>query len=102
MKPRFKTTRKFDRHYEERISTNEKLVDEYVSSVALFFADPLFVGDHQLQGTMKDYRAFWINNDYRVVYQNRQGVYLFKDIGTHDQVYLRRIKTSRVKGKELL
>jgi mRNA-degrading endonuclease YafQ of YafQ-DinJ toxin-antitoxin module len=101
MKPRYATTHLFDRHFQARISPNEDLLEEYKSSVLLFFDDPALVGDHALEGPLKGRRGFWINDEFRVVYQGEGENLLFIDIGTHDQVYHRRKKTSRVAGKEL-
>jgi len=102
MKLRYKTTAQFERHYQERIAQEESLVEDFIASVDLFFQDPQSVNDHGLRGVMKHYRAFWMNDAYRVIYRARHGDYLFVDIGTHEQVYIRRLKTSRAKGKELL
>jgi mRNA-degrading endonuclease YafQ of YafQ-DinJ toxin-antitoxin module len=55
--------------------------------VALFLDDPAAVNDHALTGKMSRERAFTINDDYRVIYTEKPDHYLFKDVGTHAQVY---------------
>lgn len=35
------------------------------------------------------FRAFSINNEYRVVYKEKKDVFVFLDVGTHEQVYQR-------------
>jgi addiction module RelE/StbE family toxin len=89
MKPRYTTSLVFRRHFKVRISPNEQLVEAYMLSVDAFFQDPSTVGDHALAPPMQDVRAFWINDDYRVVYQKRDDEVLFVNIGTHEQVYKR-------------
>lgn len=92
----------FIRHFEQRIAPNEQLVGDYQESVRAFKTDPALVGDHPLGGVMATRRAFWINAAYRVVYRRRGSDILLLDVGTHEQVYRRRRRTSRVAGKELL
>lgn len=88
MKP-IKFSLRFHKNFRIRISQNEQLVKAYKASVEAFLQDPEFVGDHPLEEPLKDRRAFWINNGYRVVYQMRKDTILFIDIGTHEQVYRR-------------
>lgn len=94
MKRRYITSQLFDQHFDKRISPNEELVKDYIESVDSFFQDPKLVGDHDLESVMQDKRAFWINDNYRVVYRKRNGTFIFLDIGTHEQVYKRRTKKS--------
>ncbi len=73
----------------DRRSTSATVSEAYKASTQAFLQDPEFVGDHPLEEPLKDKRAFWMNNDYRVVYQVREDNILFVDIGTHEQVYQR-------------
>jgi addiction module RelE/StbE family toxin len=86
MKP-IKRTRRFIRHYKERISQNQQLCTEFFDTVTIFLHDPTAVNDHALKGRMSRDRAFSINDDYRVIYTDKEDHYLFQDIGTHQQVY---------------
>ncbi|KKR50335.1 MAG: hypothetical protein UU81_C0050G0009 [Microgenomates group bacterium GW2011_GWC1_41_8] len=86
MKP-IKRTKRFDRHYKERIAQNDLLNEDFVDAVDTFLQDPTSVHDHALKGVMTQNRAFSINNDYRVIYEEKDDYYLFKDIGTHVQIY---------------
>jgi addiction module RelE/StbE family toxin len=45
------------------------------------------LNDHALSGNMKGLRAFSINGDIRVIYQETDVAYILHDIGTHNQVY---------------
>lgn len=87
MRPRYKTSRQFERHYQKYVSKNEQLVEAFQEGVDGFFEDPESVKDHELEESMKDRRAFWINNEYRVVYRIKGDEVIFVDIGTHEQVY---------------
>lgn len=43
--------------------------------------------DHRLTGDKKEYRAFSITGDYRVVYKKFDDTVVLYDVGTHNQVY---------------
>lgn len=88
MKPMKRTTR-FVRHYKERIARSQLLRSEFLEAVAVFLDAPANVNDHALKGRISHDRAFAINGDYRVIYIEKPDHYLFKDIGTHEQVYIR-------------
>lgn len=79
----------FVRHWKTRISPHEALVEDYRSSLEAFKADPASVHDHHLEEPLQDRRAFWVNNEYRVVYKIKGDASLLVDIGTHAQVYQR-------------
>ena len=80
---------RFRSHYKHRISKDEQLRKDFIESVAAFREDKDLVGDHELEKPMKGERAFAINEEYRVVYVERKDSFLFKDVGTHAQVYRR-------------
>ena len=88
MKP-IRLTRDFDKSYKKRIAPKSNLRDAYVSRVTSFQAgkrdEPL--NDHSLKGKMKGKRAFSIAGDVRVVYEETKEVYIFLDVGSHNQVY---------------
>jgi mRNA-degrading endonuclease YafQ of YafQ-DinJ toxin-antitoxin module len=65
------------------------LTAAFHESVASFLVDPASVDAHALEGKMGLYRAFSINDDYRVVYTETPEYFLFQDVGTHKQVYQR-------------
>ena len=88
MKP-IKRTRRFIRHYRERIARNQQLRTEFLDAVTMFLHDPSAVNDHALKEKMSRDRAFSINADYRVIYADKEDHYLIKDVGTHRQVYYR-------------
>jgi addiction module RelE/StbE family toxin len=79
----------FTNQYRQRIRIDEQLQKEFQDSVAMFLADRTVVDDHPLEGKMAGWRAFSINDDYRVVYLERDEYFLFIYVGTHRQVYIR-------------
>jgi addiction module RelE/StbE family toxin len=81
--------RQFTRSYKQRIARDERLKRDFQESVEAFLEDRTFVYDHALKNAMQGQRAFSINKEYRVVYIERDEYYLFIDVGTHEQVYLR-------------
>jgi addiction module RelE/StbE family toxin len=79
----------FTRYYKQRVASVEGLKREYQESVEAFLEDKTLVNDHALENVMQGKRAFSINDDYRVIYLERDEYYLFVDVGTHEQVYRR-------------
>jgi mRNA-degrading endonuclease YafQ of YafQ-DinJ toxin-antitoxin module len=79
----------FTRYYKQRIARDAGLKREYQESVEAFLVDRTLVNDHALENIMRGKRSFSINNDYRVIYLERDEYYLFVDVGTHEQVYRR-------------
>lgn len=81
---------KFRKHYKSRIVNNTKLLSRTEDRIRLFKLNPQnpILKDHQLTGDKKEFRAFWITGDIRIMYfpVSKQEV-LFIDIGTHNQVY---------------
>jgi len=80
----------FRKYYSSGILSSLKLTDRFTERVKIFSKNPAhpILCDHSLQGQMKNYRAFSITNDIRVVYQIIDDqIVKFVDIGTHDQVY---------------
>lgn len=79
----------FTRAYKQRIAQNQPLKHALFASLAAFRDNPALVSAHPLEGKMAGRWGFWINNDYRVIYRERENAILLLDIGTHDQVYAR-------------
>ncbi len=79
----------FTRHYKQRIARVERLIQDFQESVDAFQEDRTFVDDHPLEDVMEGQRSFSINNEYRVVYVETDDLFVFLDIGTHEQVYRR-------------
>ncbi|MEI7579014.1 MAG: type II toxin-antitoxin system YafQ family toxin [bacterium] len=66
-----------------------KLKERILIRINLFLADrsnPI-LRDHSLQGRFKNFRAFSITGDVRIIYREYPHHFLFIDIGTHNQVY---------------
>lgn len=45
------------------------------------------LNDHSLKGSKDGHRSFSITGDVRVIYRETESAYIFKDVGTHNQVY---------------
>lgn len=83
-----KRDRTFERHFKERVSPNNQLVDQFKDSLELFMEGKLgFLDDHALHGKLAGKRAFSVTDDIRVIYVEISDVIVFLDIGSHDQVY---------------
>jgi len=80
---------RFKAIYKKRIAKNDQLVKDFLEAVDIFEADRTspIINDHQLEDRMFNFRAFSINENYRVVYIDKGEVVIFMDIGTHEQVY---------------
>lgn len=76
--------------FKKRIRNNAKLALKTRQRIKLFDQNPRnpMIKDHQLTGDKKEFRAFWITGDIRIIYfpVSKKEV-LFIDIGTHNQVY---------------
>ena len=80
----------FKKAFKTRIKNNSKLVKKAKERVSLFVKNPRnpILKDHQLTGDKKEFRAFWITGDIRIIYfLVSKNEVLFIDIGTHNQVY---------------
>ncbi|MHB8443435.1 MAG: type II toxin-antitoxin system RelE/ParE family toxin [Patescibacteria group bacterium] len=81
----------FIKHYKQRLSNNKLLILRYEERVDMFLRDrnnPV-LKDHQLKGKLKQYRSFSVAGDCRIIYKEEEKdvVFIFIDIGTHNQVY---------------
>lgn len=78
------------KHYKKRIIPNPKLDKRTEERIKIFINNPhdSVLKDHQLSGTKRHFRAFWITGNIRVIYEKvGDDEVLFLDIGTHPQVY---------------
>ena len=83
-------TKTFKKHSTKRIIVGSSLEKKLRQRIAQFIADrtdPILY-DHALGGQKSGLRAFSIAGDVRVVYyQLPEDVFVFVDIGSHNQVY---------------
>ena len=81
--------RVFIKNYKKRVLPNVKLHKQYTKMVLLFIQDPFHpqLKNHKLRGKMKEYRAFFIENDCRVIYFETKTQILFLNVGKHEEVY---------------
>ena len=88
MKP-IKRDRTFEKHFKQRISSNDKLIGQFKERLALFIAGQLGypLHDHALTGRLSGKRAFSVAGDIRVIYVELEDMTVFLDIGSHNQVY---------------
>lgn len=81
--------KRFEKNFHTRIASDPKLVKQFEERLSLFIEGvsnyPIY--DHPLGGKLIGKRAFSITGDVRVVYKIVDGVCIFVDIGTHNQVY---------------
>lgn len=80
----------FKKSYKKRIANNPKLRIKVAERLKLFQEDPknAVLKDHALKGEKKNFRAFSITGDIRVVYfPVSTDKVIFIDIGSHNQVY---------------
>lgn len=81
--------KKFTKHFNQRIKPNLNLYTRFKDRVKEFLtnSESPILKDHQLKGDKKDFRAFSITGDIRVVYYRGEDYIYFIDIGSHNQVY---------------
>lgn len=81
--------KKFLKNLEERIKPDQNLFNRFKERAKLFSTDPAdpVLNDHVLTRDKKNYRAFSVTSDIRVIYYQGKNYIYFIDIGTHDQVY---------------
>lgn len=83
-------TKTFEKNCLKRITAGSQTEKRLRERIAQFMADrrnPI-LHDHALVGQEKELRAFWVTGDIRIVYyQLSDEIFVFADIGTHNQVY---------------
>lgn len=79
----------FRRSFKRLVSRNEKMKQVVRDHLKQFEKNPQDqrLKDHALVGKFNGYRAFSMGYDLRAIYQKKGEVYIFFDIGTHDQIY---------------
>lgn len=80
----------FKKSYKKRIANNPQLVKKTEDRIKLFQKDQTspILQDHNLTGARREFRAFSITGDIRIVYfQVYRDHIILLDIGTHNQVY---------------
>lgn len=80
----------FQKSYNKRIANNRKLVEKTSKRLELFQKDSKnpTLKDHQLKGDKRNFRAFSITGDIRIIYLRvSKDHIILVDIGTHNQVY---------------
>jgi addiction module RelE/StbE family toxin len=79
----------FKKHFKARILSNRALINRFEARLKMFLKNPRnpVLKDHQLTGRWKNFRAFWVAGDVRVVYWLQGGTLYLYDIGSHNQVY---------------
>lgn len=82
-------TTNFRRTYKKLISKSDVLKSVFHQHMELFAENPHdpALKDHALKGKLKGTRAFSLGYDLRALYRKEKDIYVFFDIGTHDQVY---------------
>ncbi|MGB9707600.1 MAG: type II toxin-antitoxin system YafQ family toxin [Microgenomates group bacterium] len=81
--------KRFVKSFKKRIKNNPQLVNKFKQRYQLFLNDknnPI-LRNHHLSGDLIGKSAFSINSDIRVIYEEKNDVIIFLDIGTHNQVY---------------
>lgn len=82
--------RTFSKHFVQRIQKNTMLSRAFDRRIEMFLANPEhpLLRIHPLKGSKKDFYAFSVTGDVRVLYHVIDAFTVeFVDIGTHTQVY---------------
>lgn len=79
----------FRRNFKKRVSGNRKRVEKFQKRLELLLENPSSpqLKNHKLIGSKKEYSAFSVSGDVRVVYKMEGNTLFLYDIGTHNQVY---------------
>ncbi len=82
---------RYSRDFKKAIKKlSPKIKQKFEERFRLFVQDPFseLLNNHALEGRFKGNRSINITGDYRAIYEeNKEGVILFRDIGTHAQLY---------------
>ena len=84
-----KYDKQFIKNLKLRIRPDQKLYDKFKECVELFALNPAdpTLRDHRLTREKKNYRAFSVTSEVRVIYLMTKDYAYFTDIGTHKEVY---------------
>ena len=83
-------SKKFKKNFCKRVPDGSAIDQKYNNRLNIFINDPnnKTIKNHKLTGKFKNYRAFSISGDVRVIYyQLSEEKVLFIDIGSHNQIY---------------
>jgi len=82
-------TKLFLKHYDKRIAGNPALIKKFSVRLKLFRDNPNHpsLRLHALKGNRKEFLAYSVTGDIRVVLYLRGDTAYFVTIGTHSQVY---------------
>ncbi|MCB0176190.1 MAG: type II toxin-antitoxin system mRNA interferase toxin, RelE/StbE family [Anaerolineae bacterium] len=78
----------FKRRYKQKIKS-KRLKNDVLEAIETFKQQPesKAINDHQLNRKLYKFRSFSVDDDYRIVYLEKEDYIVFIDIGTHEQVY---------------
>jgi addiction module RelE/StbE family toxin len=82
---------RYTKSYRKRIHNNIKIRSKVADRIKLFVENSKnpILKDHQLIGSKKELRSFWITGDIRIIYyQISKNEVLFIDIDSHNQVFV--------------
>jgi mRNA-degrading endonuclease YafQ of YafQ-DinJ toxin-antitoxin module len=84
-----RVNKSFTKAYDKRFANNRNLVRLIDARVQIFLEDPFhpLLKTHQLKGEKRDFWAFSVTGDIRVIFSKVDDTYTLFDIGTHNQVY---------------
>lgn len=79
----------FRKNFKKRIHPNHTIEQKFEERLNLLLKDPQnpLLKDHLLIGRLREFRAFSITGDIRVVYRIIDNTVVLYDIGSHNQVY---------------
>lgn len=83
----------FRRNFKKRISSKKRLLAKYKKAYLIFEKNPEdpILKNHFLKDDLKGFRSFSVDPDCRVIYKETELLFIFYDIGSHDQVYKKRL-----------
>jgi len=89
--PNIKNAKAFSKKLAKFLSKHPELYDKIKGRIETLASDPhaLHLENHKLRGTLKDYYAFTISADCRIIFDvdPTDGAYILLNIGSHDDVY---------------
>jgi len=81
--------KRFVKNFDKRIKPYPALLNKFNERYQLFIKNkhnPI-LKTHSLTGLLKGKQSFSITGDIRVIFQEKERIIEFLDIGTHNQVY---------------
>lgn len=83
MQKKIEVSNTFKKNYKKIEKKYRKKLDDYTETLSNGDNLPPAARDHSLNGRMKDYRSFKLDNNLRVIYQLFSDTLVLVDIGTH-------------------